>query len=145
MCPYSIGCGQLSDLRELNDKLAEVIRRLNDLEAIMTETRKYPEIASLMRDLRIGTRLYDEPLKMIQRLIEVRRFVERDAEGRDEITREILNALALKGSMNISEITRELREIRGRASRVTVKKRLDDLLQKKMVSKGQNGMYELSK
>jgi len=135
----------LSDLRELNDKLAEVIRRLNDLEAIMTETRKYPEIASLMRDLRIGTRLYDEPLKMIQRLIEVRRFVERDAEGRDEITREILNALALKGSMNISEITRELREIRGRASRVTVKKRLDDLLQKKMVSKGQNGMYELSK
>lgn len=135
----------MSDLRELNDKLAEVIRRLNDLEAIMTETRKYPEIASLMRDLRIGTRLYDEPLKMIQRLIEVRRFVERDAEGRDEITREILNALALKGSMNISEITRELREIRGRASRVTVKKRLDDLLQKKMVSKGQNGMYELSK
>ena len=135
----------MSDLRELNDKLTEVIRRLNDLEAIMTETRKYPEIASLMRDLRIGARLYDEPLKMIQRLIEVRRFVESDAEGKDEITREILNALALKGSMNISEITRELREIRGRASRVTVKKRLDDLLQKKMISKGLNGRYELYK
>jgi hypothetical protein len=135
----------LSDIGDLNEKLAEVIRRLNELEAIMTETRKYPEIASLMRDLKIGARLYDEPLKLIQRLVEVRRFVESDEEGRDEITREILNSLAVKGSMNVSEITRELREIRGKASRVTVKKRLDELTQKKIISKGPSGGYELSK
>ncbi len=135
----------MSDIGDLNEKLSEVIRRLNELEAIMTETRKYPEIASLMRDLKIGARLYDEPLKMIQRLVEVRRFVESDEEGRDEITREILNSLALKGSMNISEITRELRDIRGKASRVTVKKRIDDLARKKIISKKPNGGYELSK
>ncbi len=135
----------MSDIGDLNEKLSEVIRRLNELEAIMTETRRYPEIASLMRDLKIGARLYDEPLKMIQRLVEVRRFVESDEEGRDEITREILNSLALKGSMNISEITRELRDIRGKASRVTVKKRIDDLTRKRVISKKSNGGYELSK
>jgi hypothetical protein len=124
--------------------LAEVIRRLNYLEAMMVESRKYPEIASLLRDLKIGAQLYDEPLKMIQRLVEVKRFIERDEEGKDEITRSILNALALKGSMNISELTRELRDIRGKASRVTVKKRINELMEKKMIVRSSKGGYELS-
>jgi hypothetical protein len=85
------------DLRALSEKLEEVMRRLDYIEAMITETRKYPEVASLMRDLRIGAQLYDEPLKMIQRMIEVKRFLDRNEESRDEVTREILNSLALRG------------------------------------------------
>ena len=132
------------DLKELNEKLEEVIHRLNSLEAMITETRKFPEIASLMRDLKIGAWLYDEPLKMIQRLIEVKHYLDRNTESRDEITREILNSLALKGPMNISELTREMANIRGKASRVTVKKRIDTLIQKKIVSRNETGRYQLT-
>ena len=132
------------DLKELNEKLEEVIHRLNSLEAMITETRKFPEVASLMHDLKIGAQLYDEPLKMLQRLIEVKHYLERNTESRDEITREILNSLALKGPMNISELTREMANIRGKASRVTVKKRIDTLLQKKIVSRNETGRYQLT-
>ena len=134
----------MSAISYLSEKLAEVIRRLDYIEAVVTETRKYPEIATLMTDLRIGAQLYDEPLKMIQRLIEVRRFIDRNDESRDEITRDILNTLAIKGSMNISELTRELRDIRGKASRVTVKKRMDELTRKGIVRRGASGEYELA-
>jgi DNA-binding transcriptional ArsR family regulator len=132
------------DLNDINKKLEEVIRRLNSLEAMITETRKYPEVASLMRDLKIGAQLYDEPLKMIQRLLEVKHYLDQNMDSRDEITREILNALALKGPMNISELTRELANVRGKASRVTVKKHIDALLKQKIVSKSETGRYQLT-
>ena len=132
------------DLKEVNDKLEEVIRRLNSLEAMITETRRYPEVANLMHDLKIGAQLYDEPLKMLQRLLEVKHYLDRNTESRDEITREILNVLALKGSMNVSELTREIASIRGIASRVTVKKHLDALLNEKVVNKIVAGKYQLA-
>ncbi len=132
------------DLKDVNEKLEEVIRRLNSLEAMITETRKYPEVASLMHDLKIGAQLYDEPLKMIQRLLEVKHYLDRNTGSRDEITREILNALALKGPMNISELTREMANIRGKASRVTVKKHIDALLKQMIVSKTGTGRYQLT-
>jgi len=131
------------DLRALSEKLEEVMRRLDYIEAMITETRKYPEVASLMRDLRIGAQLYDEPLKMIQRMIEVKRFLDRNEESRDEITREILNSLALRGPMNISELTREISGVRGKASRVTVKKRIDNLIGKGIIKKTEGGRYVL--
>jgi division protein CdvB (Snf7/Vps24/ESCRT-III family) len=133
----------VSDLKELNEKLDEVVHRLNSLEAMIMETRRFPEVASLMHDLKIGAQLYDEPLKMIQRLIEVKHYLDRNTDDRDEITREILNSLALKGPMNISEMAREMANIRGKASRVTVKKRLDTLIQKKIVTRNENGRYQL--
>jgi hypothetical protein len=46
--------------------------------------------------------------------------------------------------MNISELTREMTNIRGKASRVTVKKRIDTLIQKKMVSKTETGRYQIT-
>ena len=131
------------DLRALSEKLEEVMRRLDYIEAMITETRKYPEVASLMRDLRIGAQLYDEPLKMIQRMIEVKRFLDRNEESRDEITREILNSLALRGPMNISEMTREISGVRGKASRVTVKKRIDNLIGKGIIKKMEGGRFKL--
>jgi DNA-binding transcriptional ArsR family regulator len=97
-----------------------------------------------MHDLKIGAQLYDEPLKMIQRLLEVKHYLDRNIESRDEITREILNTLALKGPLNVSELTREMASIRGKASRVTVKKHLEVLLKEKIVSKTEAGRYQLT-
>jgi hypothetical protein len=42
--------GTGDDLKALNEKLERMIRRLDYLEAILTESRQYPEIAQLMGD-----------------------------------------------------------------------------------------------
>jgi len=119
------------------------MNRLDYLEAILTESRQYPELARLMGDLKVGAALYGEPLKLIQRLLGVRRYLEKTPESRDEISRIILNALALKGSMNISQLTREIAHERGSASRVTVRKRVLDLLDEGVIEKGEGFDYRL--
>jgi len=131
------------DLRELNEKLERVMRRLDHLEAVLTEGRKYPEIARLMGDLKVGTALYGEPLKLIQRLLGVRRYLDRSREPRDEVSRIVLNALALRGPMNISQLTREVARERGSASRVTVRKRVHGLLEEGVIERGEGFEYRL--
>jgi hypothetical protein len=131
------------DLKALNEKLERMMSRLDYLEAILTESRQYPEIARLMGDLKVGAALYGEPLKLIQRLLGVRRYLEKTPESRDEISRIILNALALKGPMNISALTREVATGRGTASRVTVRKRVMDLLEEGVIEKGDGFEYRL--
>ncbi len=131
------------DLKALNEKLEMMIKRLDYLEAILTESRKYPELAQLMGDLRVGAALYGEPLKLIQRLIGIRRYLEKAPESRDEVSRIILNALAIKGPMNISQLTREIAGERGSASRVTVRKRILDLLEEGIIEKGDGFEYRL--
>lgn len=136
--------GVEEDLKSLNEKLEAMMQRLDYLEAILTESRQYPEIARLMGDLRVGAALYGEPLKLIQRLLGVRRYLEKTPESRDEISRIILNALALKGPMNISQMTREVAGERGSASRVTVRKRVTALLEEGVIEKGEGFEYRLS-
>jgi len=131
------------DLRELNEKLEQMMRRLDYFEAILTESRQYPELAQLMGDLKVGTALYGEPLKLIQRLLGVRRYLVKSPESRDDVSRTILNALALKGPMNISQLTREVARERGSASRVTVRKRVRNLLDEGVIEKGEGFEYRL--
>ncbi len=135
--------GTGDDLKALNEKLERMIRRLDYLEAILTESRQYPEIAQLMGDLKVGAALYGEPLKLIQRLLGVRRYLERTPESRDEVSRIILNALALKGPMNISQMTREVERERGSASRVTVRKRVRSMMEEGTLEKGEGFEYRL--
>lgn len=131
------------DLKALNEKMERMMRRLDYMEAILTESRKYPELAQLMGDLKVGTALYGEPLKLIQRLLGVRRYLERTPESRDDVSRIILNALALKGPMNISQLTREVARERGSGSRVTIRKRVQDLLEEGAIEKGEGFDYKL--
>lgn len=131
------------DLKELNRKLEAMMRRLDHLEAVLTESRQYPEMAQLMGDLRVGASLYSEPLKLIQRLISVRRHLGRGEEHRDEVSRIIMNALALKGPMNVSQLTREVQRERGKGSRVTVRSKLVELAEEGVVERGDDNSYRL--
>jgi hypothetical protein len=135
--------GVEEDLKALNEKLEKMMSRLDYLEAILTESRKYPELAQLMGDLRVGAALYGEPLKLIQRLLGVRRYLERVPESRDEVSRIVLNALALRGPMNVSQLTREVAREKGSASRVTVRKRVKELLDEGAIEKGEGHEYRL--
>ena len=135
--------GVEDDLRALNDKLERVMSRLDYMEAILTESRKYPELAQLMGDLKVGAALYGEPLRLIQRLLGVRRYLEKAPKSRDEVSRIVLNALALRGPMNISQLTREVAREKGSASRVTVRKRVRELLEEGAIEKGEGYDYRL--
>jgi len=133
------------DLKELNKKLEIMMRRLDYLEAVLTETKEYPELAQVMGGLRVGTALYREPLKLIERLIGVRRYLEKSPESRDEVSRIILNTLAIKGPMNVSALTREVAGEKGSSSRVTVRKKLLALVEEGIVEKGDGHRYRLIK
>ena len=131
-----------ADLRSVSEQLEAVMRRLDLIEAVLTEQRSYPELAAVMSDLRMSASLYNEPLKLIQRLITVRRINQR-AEPRDEVSRIILNTLAVKGALNVSELAREVAVARGSASRVTVRKRLSILIDEGILKKNADGSYRL--
>ena len=119
------------------------MKRLDYLEALMTQNQEYPELSQIMGSLRVGTSLYSEPLKLIQRLLSVQRRLRRSEEPRDEISRIILNALAIKGPQNVSSLTREVQLERGKGSRVTVRKKLLDLIDEGLVEKAEGHDYKL--
>ena len=120
-----------------------MLKRLDYLEAVMTQNQEYPELSHVMSSLRVGTSLYSEPLKLIQRLVSVQRRLKRSQEPRDEISRIILNVLAIKGPQNVSGLTREVQLERGTGSRVTVRKKLLELIDEGLVQKGEGLDYEL--
>ena len=109
----------------------------------MTQNQEYPELSRVMSGLKVGTSLYSEPLKLIQRLMSVQRRLKRSEEPRDEISRIILNVLAIKGPQNVSSLTREVQLERGTGSRVTIRKKLVELMDEGLIEKGEGHDYVL--
>jgi DNA-binding transcriptional ArsR family regulator len=119
-------------LKNLNEKMDGIIARLDYLEQVIA---RYPDLASLSEVVfwfKTGLKMYDEPLKVLNRLLSLNRVVE---EKIDDVSRAIIQSLALKGSMNISQITREVKAQRGKASRKTVRAKLKVLIEKGLVEK----------
>jgi hypothetical protein len=135
--------GLEDDLKELNEKLGLMMKRLDYMEALLTQNQEYPELARVMGSLKVGTSLYSEPVKLIQRLMSVQRRLKRSEDHRDEISRIIMNVLAIKGPQNISGLTREVQIERGSGSRVTVRKKVLELVDEGVVEKGDGHTYVL--
>jgi len=132
-------------LEEVSKKLDAIMRRIDVLETIVLEKPEYADLASSLRLLRMGIRLYDEPIKVLSRLKLAERYVKQTRISKDEISRCIVQALALKGPMNTSAITREVEVMRGKASRRIVRARLQRLLKEEIVrrAEGFGTRYEL--
>ena len=114
-------------LKSLNEKLDWIINRLNYLENVLTESQQYPEVVNFLQSVKLGTALYGEPLKTLNRIVSARKLIESTPQ-KDEITKIILNYIALKGPRNISELTREIKRQRGKASRTTIRNRVKQLI-----------------
>ena len=139
--------GRESDnqLEEIIRKLDSVLKRLETLEKIILGEPDYADLASSLKILRFGVRAYGEPLKIISRLKLAERYLKHSRIRRDEISRYIIQALALKGPLNISAITREVRAMRGKASRRIIRSRLQILRDEGVVrlTEGFGKRYEL--
>ena len=132
------------ELRTLNKKLSEIMKRLEIIEAaVMLES---PQLSSIVRGLEGGLQLYREPLIFVERIGVLRKLMKNKDIAKDEISRTIVISLALRGPLNISQTTEIVKAERGKASRRIIRERLRKMEAKGVVSKatGWGHVYKLA-
>lgn len=135
-----------SNTEELSKKLDQIINRLDLLEKLILEKPEYEGLAAALRLTRVGIGMYGEPLKVASRLKNAERYIRQKPIAQDEISRCVVQALALKGDLNISAITRQVAAMRGKASRRIVRGRVEKLVKQGVLLKteGQVPIYRLA-
>jgi hypothetical protein len=90
--------------------------------------------------------MYGEPLRIAARLKNAEVYLKRNLIAQDEISRCIIQALAVKGALNISAITRQVTSMRGKASRRIVRERVIKLQDQGILVKneGKTPTYDLA-
>jgi hypothetical protein len=134
-----------SSAEELSKKLDQIIHRLDLLEELILEKPEYEGLAASLHLTKMGIGMYGEPLKIASRLKNAETYLRLRTIAQDEISRCIVQALAVKGALNVSAITRQVASMRGKASRRIVRDRLKRLVEQGVLLKtaGRVPTYEL--
>jgi hypothetical protein len=134
-----------SKIKELDRKLGTIMSRLEAIERILSDSLERPELASTVGNLRAGVLLVKEPITALERLSAARKYLHRRSVEKDEISRLIIQTLALEGPRNTSQIERAIRQARGHASRRIVRSRMRRLMDEGIVQaeKGRGTVYKL--
>ena len=75
--------GLEDELRELNEKLEIMMKRLDYMEVLISQNKEFSQLSRVKSGLELGTSLNSEALKLIQRLISVQRRLSRKEDPKD--------------------------------------------------------------
>lgn len=134
-----------SDAEELSKKLDQIISRLDFLEKLILDKPEFDGLVTSLRLTKMGIGMYGEPLKIASRLKNAEEYLRQKPIAQDDISRCIVQALAVKEKLNISAITRQVAAMRGKASRRIIRERLKQLVEAGILMKiaGRVPTYEL--
>ena len=134
-----------SSAEELSRKLDIILQRLDFLEKLILEKPEYADLAASLQLTKVGIGLYGEPLKIASRLKAAQEYMHQKPIAQDDISRCVVQALAMKGALNISAITRQVAIMRGKASRRIVRSRVQRLVKQGVLlrKEGRVPVYEL--
>jgi len=135
-----------SKTEDLSKKLDQILRRLDLLEQLILDKPEYEGLAASLRLTRMGIGMYGEPLKIAARLKNAEKYLRQKPIAQDDISRCIVQALAVKGPLNVSAITRQVAAMRGKSSRRIVRARVKMLLEEGVLLKtnGRVPTYDLT-
>jgi len=125
--------GELDEIRELLLRVLERLDRLERrLDSVEVDSRMLEAYKSLLR-------AYASVLGSVARVERLALMVSGDLD------RSIVRVLASKGAMNISQVTEEVRKVRGTASRRIIAERLRRLAEEGIVERicGRGKVYRL--
>ena len=134
-----------SNVEELSKKLDQIIHRLDLLEKLILEKPEYEGVAAALGLTRLGIGIYGEPLKIAARLKNAENYLRQKSISQDDISRCIIQAIAIKGALNISAIARQVTTMRGKASRRIIRERVKKLQEQGILlrKEGKVSTYEL--
>jgi hypothetical protein len=135
-----------NNAEDLGKKLDQILHRLDLLEELILERPEFEGLTAALRLTRIGIGMYGEPLKIATRLKEAQKSLQRNLLSQDEISRCIIQAIAVKGELNISAITRQVTSMPGKASRRIIRERVIKLYKQGILKRNEGNppTYDLA-